>query len=396
MSIIAAPGRAFTLALHGGTPVVSPSIPIVSVTISEEDIQAAVAVMRSGMLAQGKNCLALEEKFAKASDAKFALTCANGTCALQLAYEPLFEPGDEVLVPAWSYIATVSMVVARGGIPIFVDADPETYNIDVNDAAKKVTSKTTAIAATHLYGNPVNIDGVESLAAKHGLSIIYDAAQAHLATYRGKGIGAYGDITTYSFYATKNMTTGEGGLVSTNDEELFKELKLLRSHGETQKYIHGRVGYNYRMTDLEAAIGLSQFNRLPDYTARRQKGAAAIDRAIAAIPGLFAPKITPNARGVYHLYPVRVDESKFRLPAEGTVRDEFCKALNAEGISTAVHYPRSLTRQPAFEKHVREHPPVADRLSKTLFCVPIHHNLTELQTRQIGEALHKVADAMRA
>ncbi|MBL8745359.1 MAG: DegT/DnrJ/EryC1/StrS family aminotransferase [Phycisphaerae bacterium] len=395
MTTIAAPSRASTLALHGGTPVASPSIPIVSVTISEEDIQAAVAVMRSGMMAQGKNCLALEEKFGRASEAKFALTCANGTCALQLAYEPLIKPGDEVLVPAWSYIATVSMVVARGGVPVFVDADPETYNIDVHDAAKKVSKRTTAIAATHLYGNPVNIDGVESLAAKHGLSIIYDAAQAHLATYHGKGIGAYGDVTTYSFYATKNMTTGEGGMVTTNDEELFKEMKLLRSHGETQKYIHGRVGYNYRMTDLEAAIGLSQFNRLPEYTSRRQKTAAALDRAIGAIPGLHAPKMTPEAEGVYHLYPVRIDEGRFKTPAEGTVRDEFCKALNAEGIATAIHYPRSLTRQPAFEKHVKDHPPVADRLSRTLFCVPVHHNLSESQTKQIGEALHKVAEAMR-
>lgn len=399
MTTAVVPSRSSTLALQGGTPIASPAVPIVSVTISEDDIQAAVAVMRSGMLAQGKNCLALEEAFAKASDARFALTCANGTCALQLVYEPLFEPGDEVLVPAWSYIATVSMVVARGGVPVFVDADPETYNFDPRDAAAKITSKTTAIAATHLYGNPVDIDACESLASKHGLALIYDAAQAHLATYRGKGIGAYGDAVTYSFYPTKNMTTGEGGLVSTNDEELFKELKSLRSHGETQKYVHGRVGYNYRMTDLEAAIGLSQFKRLPDYTARRRKNAAALDRAIAAIPGLLAPKITPGAEAVYHLYPVRIDESRFRAPpggAEGLVRDEFCKALNAEGIGTAIHYPRPLTRQPAFERMVKGHPPVADRLARTLFCVPIHHNLTDLQVRQIGDALHKVADAFRA
>lgn len=396
MTTIVAPSRSSTLALHGGTPVASPNVSIVSVTITEDDIAAAVAVMRSGMMAQGKHCAALEEKFAAASGARLGLTCANGTCALQLAYEPLIEPGDEVLVPAWSYIATVSMVVARGGIPVFVDADPETYNFDVRDAASKVTSKTTAIAATHLYGNPVDIDGVESLAAKHGLSIIYDAAQAHLATYRGKGIGAFGDVTTYSFYATKNMTTGEGGFISTNDEELFKEMKLLRSHGETQKYIHGRVGYNYRMTDLEAAIGLSQFSRLPEYTARRQKTAAALDRAIGAIPGLHAPKMSPHAQGVYHLYPVRIDESKFRAQGEGLVRDEFCKALNAEGIGTAIHYPRSLTRQPAFERHVREHPPVADGLSRTLFCVPVHHSLSETQVKQIGEALDKVARAMRA
>jgi perosamine synthetase len=392
---IAARPEASTLALNGGTPVSATNIPIVSVTISEDDIQAAVGVMRSGMMAQGKNCLALEEKFAAATHAKHALTCANGTCALQLAYEPLIQPGDHVLVPAWSYIATVSMVVARGGVPIFVDADPQTYNIDVRDAAAKVTPKTTCIAATHLYGNPVNIDGVEALAAEHGLSVVYDCAQAHLATYKGRGMGAFGDAVTYSFYATKNMTTGEGGLVSTNDAELFAELKLLRSHGETQKYIHGRVGYNYRMTDLEAAIGLSQFNRLPDYTARRRRNAAMLDAAIGEIPGLHAPMITPGAEGVYHLYPVRVDESAFARPGEGTVRDAITKALNAEGVGTAIHYPRSLTRQPAFEQFAREHQPVADGLSRTLFCVPVHHNLSDEQVNRIGEALAKVAAAYR-
>ena len=384
------------LAVNGGTPVSGTPIPIVSVTINEDDIQAAVAVMRTGMLAQGKNCLALEEKYAAATDAKHALTCANGTCALQLAYEPLIQPGDEVLVPAWSYIATVSMVVARGGVPIFVDADPHTYNIDVRDAGAKVTPRTTCIAATHLYGNPVNIDGVEQLAAEHGLSVVYDCAQAHLATYKGRGMGAFGDVVTYSFYATKNMTTGEGGMVTTNDAELFNDMKLLRSHGETQKYIHGRVGYNYRMTDLEAAIGLSQFSRLPDYTARRQRNAAMLDAALGQIPGLHAPTITPGAQGVYHLYPVRVDESAFAAPVEGSVRDTLTKALNAEGVATAIHYPRSLTRQPAFERAGMHHPPVADRLSRTLFCVPIHHNLSDDQVRRIGEALAKVADAMRS
>lgn len=387
--------RPALLALQGGTPVSATPIPLVSITIAEEDIQAAVGVMRSGMLAQGKNCLALEEKFAAASEAKFGLTCANGTCALQLAYEPLIEPGDEVLVPAWSYIATVSMVVARGGIPVFVDADPETYSMDVRDAARKVTSRTTAIAATHLYGNPVDIDAVEKLAQDRALSVIYDAAQAHLATWKGRGIGAFGDAVTYSFYPTKNMTTGEGGLITTNDADLFAHMKSLRSHGETQKYVHGRVGYNYRMTDLEAAIGLSQFARLPEGTARRRKNAAMLDHMIADIAGLHAPKTTPGAVSAYHLYAVRVDPAAFKSPTEGALRDEFCKALNAEGVMTAVHYPRSLTRQPAFEALVREHPPVADRLAQTLFCVPIHQNLSDDQVTRIGEALSKVASAMR-
>lgn len=398
-SAVADRARAAGLAMSGGTPVAEATIPIISVSFAQEDIDAAVAVLTSGMVAQGKQCQALESRFAEATDARHALTCANGTCALQLAYEPLIEPGDEVLVPAWTYIATVSMVVARGGVPIFCDADPETYSIDVEDAARKVTPRTTAIAATHLYGNPVDIDAVERLAAEKGLSVIFDAAQAHLATYKGRGLGAYGDAVTYSFYPTKNMTTCEGGMVTTNDADLDTKMRMLRSHGEVAKYVHGAIGYNYRMTDVEAAIGLSQFNRLPGATERRQRNAATLDKAISAIPGLFAPRTTPEATNAYHLYPVRLDLDAFIAPRTGepgALRDEFCKALNAEGVATAIHYPRCLTRQPVFERPGIEHPPVADRLASTLFCVPIHHNLTETQLRQIGEALHKVAEAFRA
>jgi len=400
--VTAAPAK---LALLGGTPVSATNIPLVVVKLEEADIQAAVAVMRSGGLAMGKNCLALEEQYNKLTESRFAFTCANGTCALQLAYEPLFDAGDEVLVPAWSYIATASMVVARGGIPVFCDADPNTYNIDVKDAAKRITSRTTAIAATHLYGNPVDIDAVEALAAEHGLSVIYDAAQAHLATYKGRGLGAYGDAVTYSFYPTKNMTTGEGGLVTTNDEELAAQIKALRSHGEgTQKYLHTSIGFNYRMTDVEGAIGLSQFQRLPQLTKQRQANAAKLDRIIDAIDGLNAPTVTAGGESAYHLYAVRLDLEKFRVPAgiehdaknPAAIREAFTKALNAEGIATAVHYPRSLTRQPAFANVVRDHPTVADALCNKLFCIPIHNFLTEAQITQIGEALNKVAAAFRA
>ncbi|HVZ93941.1 MAG TPA: DegT/DnrJ/EryC1/StrS family aminotransferase [Phycisphaerales bacterium] len=396
------------LAIKGGKPVAEQPVPIVSVTISEDDIAAAVGVMKSGMMAQGKNCLALEQAFAAASNAKHAFTCANGTCALQLAYEPLFERGDEVLVPGWTYIATVSMVVARGGIPVFCDADPKTYNFDVKDAEKRITPRTKAIAVTHLYGNPVDIDAVQSLAARKGLKVIYDAAQAHLATYKGQGIGTFGDAVTYSFYPTKNMTTGEGGLVTVNDDTLAAKIKLLRSHGETSKYVHGSIGFNYRMTDLEGAIGLSQFQRLPGYTKKRRDNAAVLDKAISGIRGLRAPKITPGAESAYHLYAVAVEPEMFVSPESAgieasaptpgeqtTIRDVFVKALNAEGVLTAIHYPRPLTRQPVFEKMVKEHLPVCESLSKTLFCIPIHHNLSERQLSQMGEALAKVADALR-
>ncbi len=380
-----------TLALHGGQPVTTSKIPFVAAGLAPEDIDAATAVLRSGMLRQGKKSDEFEKRFAAMTDAALALTCANGTCALQLAYEPLTNPGDEVLVPAWSYIATASMVVARGATPVFCDADPTTYQIDLADAERRITPRTTAIAPTHLYGGPVDIDAVQRLAAKHHLRVVYDAAQAHLARWKGRGIGAFGDAVTYSFYATKNISTGEGGMVTVNDPGLARQIGLLRSHGETGKYLHEHIGFNYRMTDVEAAIGLSQLDRAEAITKARQANAAALDRLIAQIPGLAAPAVTPGGEHVYHQYAVRMEAGAFACD-----RDTFIRALDAEGVSCAVHYPRALTQQPAFNRFITDHPPVAERLAGCLFCIPVHQRLTAADITTIGEALAKVAAAFHA
>jgi perosamine synthetase len=381
------------LAINGGTPVSAAAVPFMSTGLSEADIAQATAVLKSGMLRAAKKCEELEQRFGQMTGAKHMMTCANGTCALQLAYEPLFKPGDDVLVPAWTYIATVSMVVARGGNPIFVDALPDTFQIDMADAARKVTRNTTAIAATHLYGCPVDIDAVQALAGKHGLKVVYDAAQAHLSTYKGKGLGAFGDAVTYSFYATKNLGTGEGGAISCNDDALARQIKLLRSHGETDKYLHEQVGYNYRMNDITGAIGCSKLDRLEAETNKRHEVAAKYDRMIGEIAGLSAPTTTPGAVAAYHLYVVKMDPSRFVC-----TRDQFCEALKAEGVPTAVHYPRTLTKQPAFARFMERqgHPPVADSLSAMVMALPMHHMLSDAQVKAVGEALSKVAGAYRA
>lgn len=378
-----------TLARDGGAPVADPAVPFVSVALSDADIDAAVGVLRSGMLAQGKNVAAFEDRFAEATGARHAVACANGTCALQLAYEPLFAAGDDVLAPAWTYIATASMIVARGARPVFVDADPATYTIDMDDAERALTPKTTAIAPTHLYGAPVDIEKVEAFAQRHGLKVIYDAAQSHMAMWNGKGLGAFGDAVTYSFYPTKNMTCGEGGMVTTNNDDLAARLRSLRSHGETEKYLHTTIGYNYRMSDVEGAIGLSQMDRIAELTARRQEIASRLDELVAGVDGLTPPAVHDGATHTYHQYAVRLDPDAYTCG-----RDEFINALRAEGVGVGVHYPKALTDQPCFSDF-RERPvPVSERLAQELFCLPVHPGLTNDQVEQIGAALRKVASAL--
>ncbi len=382
------------LAINGGAPVFDKPVPFMAVGLTKKDIAAANEVLESGMLRSASKCAAFEEKFAAASDAQIGLTCANGTCALQLAYGALLQPGDEVIAPAWTYIATVSMLVAAGAKVVFCDSLEDSYQVDPKDIEKRITKNTKAIAVTHLYGIPVDIDAIEAIAKKHNLKVIYDAAQAHLATYKGKGLGAFGDAVTYSFYATKNLGTGEGGMVTTNDPGVARQMGLLRSHGETDKYLHEQVGFNYRMNDIAGAIGLSKLEELPAQTDRRRAVAKLYDARIDGIDGVLRPVPTAGSEPAWHLYTCRLD-----LDAFTCTREEFMAALGKEGVPTALHYPKSLTRQPAF-KHIVEQngghePPVALKLSQTVFCIPIHQNLTDKQAHGVCDAIEKVANAYR-
>lgn len=379
------------LAQDGGTPAVAPPVPFMVSKPTEADVQAITEVARSGMLRAAKKCDELEQRFGALSGARHAMTCANGTCALQLAYEPLINPGDDVLVPAWSYIATASMLVARGARPVFVDADPRTGQIDALDAERRLTPRTTAIAATHMYGCPVDIDAVQALAARFNLAVVYDAAQAHLATYKGAPIGRFGHAVTYSFYATKNLGTGEGGMITTNDDALARTVRLLRSHGETEKYLHERVGYNYRMNDLTGALGCSRLDRLEAETNARRAAAAAYDALLA--PGSELSRwarplaVTPGAVSAYHLYTIVLDAARLTR-----TRDEVSKALSAEGVPTAVHYPRALPDQPAFAAHLpgQRDWPVARALAGSVLSLPMHHALSQEHIAGVARALRKV------
>ena len=391
-----------TLAINGGTPVAAAPIPPVVVKFEDAEIEAATRVLRSGKVAQGAICREFEQLFAQMTDARHAIATSNGTTALQMLYHLLLGENESAITPGWTFIATASMVRARPAVPIFADVSPETFDIDVTATygpsskqkrglESRLRKDTRLIVPVHLYGNPADVTRIESFAKQHNLRVVYDAAQAHLATCNRRGIGAFGDAVTYSFYPTKNMSTVEGGMITTNDDALADELRLVRDHGMKVRYQHQSLGFNYRLNDVFAAVGLAQLKRLPEMTAKRQANAARLSALLAGIDGIITPIPTPGASHVYHLYTCRLDLAKFSCS-----RDEFCAALQAEGCGYMIHYPRPLHRQPVFENdpQVDCSPlPVCEQLSREVFSLPVHHLLTDEQVEQVAEAVAKVAEA---
>ena len=359
------------------------AIQVAEISLTEDEIDAAVAVLRSGALRQGKECDAFEKEFAAYVGAKHAVTSANGSAALHLAYMAFLEPGDEVLVPAFTFIATGSMVTAAGGTPVFCDVDPETFLIDLADAERRLTQRTRAISPVHLFGNPCAVDAVQRFAAQHRLKIVWDAAQAHGARYRGEDVGAFGDFVAYSFYPSKNMFVGEGGLTCTDNEEFQHRMRYMRSHGQTGKYLHTMFGLNYRMTDVEAAIGRKQLKRLDDMLAVRRRNAELLNDGLKAVPGIQPQSLTPGGEHAWHQYCVRVDASIF-----GMDRDGLAAKLQEDGIATGVHYPRGLNRQPVFQKLYGDVPlPVTDLLATQILALPVHHGLEVDDVSRIVDAV---------
>jgi perosamine synthetase len=363
-------------------------ISIANTLLQDKEIEAAVQVMRSGALRQGKICEEFEKEFSAHVGSKHAVTCSSGTAALHLAYMACLEEGDEVLVPSLTFIATGSMVTMARGKPIFCDIDPETLVIDLEDAERKIHDGTRAIAPVHIFGNACNIDKIRDFAQKYNLYIIWDAAQAHGAKYNGQDIGGLDDFVCYSFYPSKNMFTGEGGMVTLNNDSWKEKIRFLRTHGQTGKYYHTMLGLNYRMTDVEAAIGLEQLKRLDDMVARRRSNAACLTEGLSKIPGLTPQKITSNSEHAYHQYCALVDKEQF-----GMDRDELATALKKRGIATGVHYPRGLHQQPIFEElYHQTELPICERICNEILALPVHHGLGASQMEYILDTLKEIHD----
>lgn len=357
-----------------------------AVTLNDQEIEAAVRVLKSGALRQGPECAAFEEEFTERFGGTHAVCSSSGTSALHIAYMCFLQPGDEVLVPGFSFIATASMVAVAGGKPVFCDIDPDTFLIDLDDAEKRITPKTRAISPVHLYGNPSDIKKVQAFARKHDLKIVWDAAQAHGARYQGQEIGGFGDFVSYSFYPSKNMYVGEGGITTTDNADYAEQMRAFRSHGQTGFYLHTSLGLNYRMTDVEAAIGREQIKGFDEKLAVRRRNAAMLNEGLGQVPGLQLQTITPGAESAWHQYCVVINEPEF-----GISRDQLMAKLKEQGIGSGIHYPTGLHTQPVFvDMYGAPEPlPVIERVCETILALPVHHGLSESDVERVIEAVKK-------
>ena len=374
------------LALYGGKPVSEEMIPIAKPVFSEETIRDVSEVLRSGYLRQGPRTREFEERFRDRVGAGYAYAVNSGTAALHISYLSILRPGDEVIVPSFTFFATVSTVLYARGRPVFADIDPETFIIDPEDVKEKITERTRAIAPVHLFGNAANMDALGDLAEDHSLMIVNDSAQAHGTEYRGRDIGSFDTLNCYSFYPTKSMTTGEGGMVTTNDGKLNELGRLIRSHGDDARYHHVILGLNYRMTDIAAAIGLNQLSNLDRYLARRRHCGRVLREGIDGIEGLRPQKIEDGVNHSYSYFSVIMDLARFKC-----ARDEFLAALKAENIGCAVHYPVPLTKQPAITDLMEpEECPISEEISERIFSLPMHPQLSDEDLKNILAGVERV------
>jgi len=375
------------LAINGGKKASESRINIAKPIIGIDTLVDIKKIIESGYLRQGPKVKEFEELFTKRIGSKYAYACNNGTSALHLAYLSTVNPGDEVIVPSFTFLATASMVHYSMAKPVFADIDPETFIIDVEDVKEKITSKTKAIVPVHLFGNAADIHALQDLCQDHKLVLIHDSAQAHGTLYDGKDIGSLDDLNCYSFYPSKTLTTGEGGMVTTNDPELDRKGRLLRAHGDDGRYHHVMLGFNYRLTEMQAVLGIDQMNRFDDFLKRRKECGVYLREKIGAIAGITPQKISPKVEPSYSYFSVTLDQDKYKC-----TRDEFMKALQAENIDCAVHYPTPLTKQPIIAEMFKPEPcPVSEETSKKIMSLPIHPALTDENLGQIVEGVEKVA-----
>lgn len=332
-----------------------------------------------------------EDAFSSACDAQYGVACANGTVALHLALAALdIGPGDEVIIPTFTMIATINAVTYTGATPVLVDSEPGTWNMDINQVADKITDKTKVIVPVHTYGHPVDMDPLMALAEKHGIWVVEDAAEAHGAEYKGRRAGGLGHAAGFSFYANKNITTGEGGMITTNDEALAKLVRNLRDHAFSPErhFWHKYLGFNYRMTNLQAAVGLAQTEKLDELVDKRRANARLYNQLLADIPGLILPPEAKNCKNVYWMYAVMVADEF------GLTRDQMRHFLAHEGIETRTFFIPLHFQPIYYEAFKGQRFPVAEELCKRGFYYPSASSLTEREIRYIADATRRAYESI--
>ena len=404
------------LAIEGGNPVRSkpwPKWPL----FSAQDKRDLAAVLDDGRLTSitGPKVREFEEKYAARFGAKYAVACSSGVTALHLALSALqVGPGDEVIVPAHTFIGTAIPVLMANAIPIFVDVRPDSFNLDPEKLEAAITPRTRAVIPVHLNGLPADMDAIRAVAGRRGLRVIEDACQAHGARYRGRPAGTLAELAAFSFFEDKVITTGEGGMVLTDSEELFERARAVRSYGEApvgegveRKYEHLLLGFNYRMGALNAALGINQLDRLEEMVEKRNHNARFLRRQLSQVPGIVPPAEFTEGRHAYYKFVCLLDPQ-----VVGRAGGEFAAALKAEGIPATPRYPTPLPLQQVFRERLgygRTHCPydcdkyglaldyasgswpVAERIGRESFVLLIHPSVEEADLRDAADAVAKVA-----
>ena len=356
-------------------------IPIANPIITDEEKELVNEVMDSGMLIMGEYVKEFEQKFANYSDAKYGIATSSGTTALDVAIKALdIEEGDKVITTPFTFIASSNSILYSKADPIFADVKEDTFNIDPDSIREllKEHPDTKALMIVHLYGLPCDMDEIMEIVNEHNLLLIEDSAQAHGAKFKGRKVGSFGDVSAFSFYPTKNMTTSEGGIVLTDDEDVMERARLILNHGSPKKYHHDILGYNFRMTNISAAIGLVQFKKLDQFNKQRQENARRLTEGLNDLTWLQTPVIPADREHVFHQYTVKVDD-----------REEFLKYLQEKEIGYGIHYP-----MPAYEQKLYKDLgykdiscPVSEKLCDQVVSLPVHPALSDEDIDYIIESL---------
>ena len=389
------------LAIDGGDPVRRDPLPYGHQVLTDDDIAAVVAVLRSEWITTGPQVAAFEQALAAQVGAAHAVAFSSGTAALHgAAFAAGLGPGDEAITTPLTFCATANCVLYQGATPVFADVEEGTLNLDPEDVARRITPKTKALLPVDYAGHPANLDALGALAQAHGLTIIEDASHALGARYRGRSVGAISHMTVFSFHPVKHLTTGEGGMVTTNDPTHARRLRQFRNHGiETDartrqargewRYEMTALGYNYRLSDFACALGLSQLPRLVANVERRREIAARYRAAFASLGAVRSPKVSADVEPAWHLFPILVDS-----PAID--RDHVYRALRAEGIGVNVHYI-PVHWHPYYETRFGRRPglcPVAENAAGRLISLPMFHGMSDADVDDVIAAVRKVMDAL--